>query len=371
MLGRVGSGRKPGLGLDLAPPTGDHWADALHRHSCRNAGGNTQKALALLSGGLDSGLAAKLVLDQGVEVVGVKFTSPFCRCDQQGRCFAREAADQLGIPLRTVSKGADYLEVVRHPKHGYGSGMNPCIDCRIFMHRKAWAIAREVGARFLVTGEVLGQRPMSQRLWAMRTIDRESGLEGKVLRPLSARHLAETEAEQQGWVQREKLLAFRGRTRKPQLALARQVGLDVFACPAGGCLLTMKQFAARLRDLFDHRREVGWRDVQLLTVGRHFRLGPNKIVVGRNEIENRVVLATRQPTDYVFEAPDCGSPVTVLQGTKSRAAVTTAAALTVRYADCTGRTRVKYGTARPVRGIEAEPLDPAEVDRLRLPDFKK
>lgn len=340
------------------------------------------RAIALLSGGLDSGLAARLILDQGVEVIGLKFTSPLCRCDQQGRCFAREAADQLGIPLHIVPKGDEYLELVRNPKHGYGSGMNPCLDCQIYMFRQAWEFGRKFEAGFLVTGDILGQRPMSQRLDAIRVIDREAGLTGKVLRPLSAQHLPETEPELQGRVRREDLLAFRGRTRRPQLELARRVGLDAFSCPAGGCLLTDRQFAGRLRDLLDHHQKLAWADVRLLTVGRHFRLDQNKFVVGRDEIENRILDAAAGPENCILTvtAPDCGSPTTLLQGPRTRPAIATAAALTARYADCAGPATVSVRTGARLRPrrctctteqVTVEPLQPAEVERLRLPEFVK
>lgn len=177
------------------------------------------KALALLSGGLDSTLAAKLILNQGIEVVALKFTSPFCLYDQKGKCYALGVAKEFKIPLKIVNKGKEYLRIIRKPKFGYGSGMNPCIDCRIFMLKKAKRYAREIGARFIFTGEVLKERPMSQHRGALKIIEKEAGLEGKIVRPLSAKLLPETEAERKGWIDRNKLLGIRGRGRKPQIAL--------------------------------------------------------------------------------------------------------------------------------------------------------
>jgi len=190
------------------------------------------KAIGLLSGGLDSTLAVRMIVDQGVEVIAVKFTSPFCQCDSGGCCHAAEQARRMGIPLKTFAKGDDYLEVVRHPKHGWGSGINPCIDCRIFMLKKTVEYMREIGASFLFTGEVLGQRPMSQHRRALNLIERESGLVNKILRPLSAQLLPPTEAELNGWVDRAKLLAVSGRSRKPQMALAKELEVTDTPCPA-------------------------------------------------------------------------------------------------------------------------------------------
>ena len=171
------------------------------------------RAISLLSGGLDSSLATKMVLDQGIEVVALKFTSPFCNCDSGGTCHAAKIAHELGIEMINVAKGEEYLEVVKNPKHGRGSEMNPCIDCRIYMLRKAKVIADQIDAQFLFTGEVLGQRPMSQHRKALELIDRATGLQGKLLRPLSAKLFPPTEAEKMGWVDREKLLAISGRSR--------------------------------------------------------------------------------------------------------------------------------------------------------------
>lgn len=291
------------------------------------------KALGLLSGGLDSTLAARMISEMGIGVVAVKFTSPFCQCDSGGCCHAAEVAQQMGLELKTVSKGDDYLDVVRHPKHGYGVGMNPCIDCRIFMLRKSKALMEEMGAAFMFTGEVLDQRPMSQYRRAMEVIEREAGVEGKIVRPLSAQHLEPSEAEQKGWVDRAKLLDFQGRSRKPQLALAEAYGVKGFACPAGGCLLTDKNFAAKLRDLFAHRQKVGMGDIGLLKIGRHFRAGAVKIVCGRNEQESKALRLRASENDWLFEATDCMGPVVLLEGGADEAALRLAAEVAAAYSD--------------------------------------
>jgi tRNA U34 2-thiouridine synthase MnmA/TrmU len=325
------------------------------------------KALAMLSGGLDSRLAAKLILDQGIDVVAINFTSPFCMCNQKGRCVSADAAKQLGIPLKTIPKGEEYIKVIRNPKHGYGSGINPCLDCRIFTLKKAKRYARKISAKFIFTGEVSDQRPMSQRARAMRIIEKESGLEGELLRPLSAKLLPETEAEKKGWVDRSKLLGLKGRTRRPQIRLARKFGLVDYPCPAGGCLLTYKEFAKKARDLFSHKKTITLRDMIILKYGRHFRSGKNKIIVGRREDENKALQALKSPTDYVFEVPDIGSPITLLQGEKTRDSIGLAASLTARYSDAKGKSiTVKYGKSKPTRRIQVSPANKTKIEGLRV-----
>jgi len=248
------------------------------------------KAIALLSGGLDSTLAIKLMLSQGVDVVAVNFVSPFCTCSPRrpGSCHLASAiARELKVPIRVLSKGLDYLRIVERPRFGHGRGLNPCLDCRIFMLKKAAAIMEEEKALFIVTGEVLGQRPMSQHRAALDLIERESGLMGRILRPLSAQWLPPTIPEQNGWIDRAKLMAIRGRSRSEQLALAKREGVDLFGCPSGGCLLTDPVIIRRLKDLFRYSPQYDMRDVTLATFGRHFRLHPGlKVILGRNQAEN-------------------------------------------------------------------------------------
>jgi tRNA-specific 2-thiouridylase len=324
------------------------------------------KALALLSGGLDSILAAKLILNQGIDVVALHFVSPFCLCEK-GVFEASEAAKQLSVPLKVVDVGGEYLKMVRKPRHGYGKNMNPCIDCRIFILKKAKKYAKEVGASFIFTGEVLGERPMSQRFQAMKIIEEESGLKGKILRPLSARLLPETVMEKKGLVDREKLLDIRGRSRKPQIKLAKEFNIKDYPSPAGGCLLTCREYADKLRDLFKHKKRCSMADVSLLKVGRHFRLGKNKIIVGRNESENKILTAKKTRNDYYFEVPDVGSPITVLQGAKTKNAIETAAALTAFYSDAkNNRVTVKFGRESLHKSITVSVPTRAEVESLRI-----
>ena len=325
------------------------------------------KALALLSGGLDSALAIKLVLDQGIEVTGVYFTSPFFAREKGKRPYAEIIARRLRIPVKKIDLGMPYLEIIEHPSHGHGAGLNPCIDCKIHMFRKAKALAKKLGAQFIITGEVLNQRPMSQHFRALHTIEEESGMEGKILRPLSAGHLPVTEAEARGWVRREKLLSLQGRQRKVQFALARKFGIKEYSSPAGGCLLTQKEFSRKLRDLIDNKGRIKLQDVHLLKVGRHFRLGESKMIVGRNHEENQELLALKGKADYMFEVPDHGSPTTLLQGPKTRDAITLAARLTARYSDCKDKqVTVHYGTEKLSKSIRVEHLTQEEADKLNL-----
>ena len=323
------------------------------------------KALGLLSGGLDSTLAVKLILDQGIDVEALKFTSPFCQCDKGGKCHAAEAAKKFKIQLKTIDKGKDYLKILRHPKYGYGSGMNPCIDCRIYTLKKAKKYAKEIGANFIFTGEVLGQRPMSQHMKALNIIEKEAGLEGKILRPLSAKLLPITEAERNDLVDRSKLLGISGRGRKEQIETAKRLKID-YPCPSGGCLLTDKEFAKKIRDLFKNKKRIARNDLEHLKIGRHFRFEKSKIIVGRNEKENKRLLELKQKTDYMFEVPNIGSPTTLLQGSKTKEAIEKAAQLTARYSDAKeGETIVKYGNKNLTKSLVVS-VNFGEISKLRI-----
>jgi tRNA-specific 2-thiouridylase len=328
--------------------------------------GKKTKALALLSGGLDSTLAVKLMLDQDIDVEAVNFVTPFCLC-RKGGCGAPEVAKSLGIPLKTINLGEEYIRIVRRPRFGYGKNMNPCVDCRIFMLKKAKNYAEETGAEFIITGEVLGQRPMSQHGRTLDLIEQKARLKGKILRPLSARLLPKTEAEEKGLVNRETLLNIEGRSRKKQIRLAEEMNVTGYSCPGGGCLLTYKEFAAKLKDLLEHKRRVSLKDVELLKVGRHFRLGKNKIIVGRNETENKLLTRMKMVNDYCFEAQGCGSPITLLQGQKTRKAIEKAAELTAYYSDKKkGKVKVKFGKQDLEKPLTARIPQKEEVEQLRI-----
>ena len=292
------------------------------------------KAIALLSGGLDSTLAAKIVIEQGIELEALNFLTVFCTCTNRGEtCLAsQKAVNALGIPLKVFNVSDEYLSVVKHPKHGYGSNMNPCIDCRIFMLKKAKAYMEETGTSFIVTGEVLGQRPMSQRRDAMRLIEKEAGLEGYILRPLSAKFLPVTIPEKEGWINRENLLGIQGRSRKPQMKLAEQFGIRDYPCPAGGCLLTDPGFARRIKDLMNHKSDFSLNDVHLLKIGRHFRLSPKlKLVVGRKEEDNKKIQTFAQEGDTLLKVLHHPGPLSLLRGEPNGTEIEKAASITVRY----------------------------------------
>ena len=328
--------------------------------------GKRTKAVALLSGGLDSTLAVKLVLDQGIDVEAVNFVSPFCLC-RKGGCGALEVAKNLNIPLKTITVGEEYLRIVRKPKFGYGKNMNPCIDCRIFMLKKAKKYAEEMGASFIFTGEVLGQRPMSQHRKTLGIIEKKAGLKGKILRPLSAKLLPPTEVEKKGLISRETLLGIEGRSRKKQIRLAQELKVTEYSCPGGGCLLTYREFTSKLKDLFEHKKRISLKDVRLLKVGRHFRFGKNKIIVGRNEAENGLLLQMKMTNDYCFEAQDTGSPITLLQGPKTRTAVKRAAELTAYYSDRKQSVvSVKFGKGELDKSLRTPILSREKVEELRI-----
>ena len=293
------------------------------------------KAIALLSGGLDSTLAAKIVIEEGIELEALNFLTVFCNCTHRGEtCLAsKKAVEGLGIPLKVLNVSEEYLTVLKHPKHGYGRNMNPCIDCRIFMLKKAKNYMESSGASFIVTGEVLGQRPMSQRREAMRLIEKESDLEGFILRPLSAKFLPASIPEQRGWISREKLLTISGRSRKPQIQLAERYGIRDYPCPAGGCLLTDPGFAKRIRDLMAHSPELSLSDVHLLKIGRHFRLSPKlKLVVGRNAEDNKKLEAFTHKGDVLLKAAHHPGPLSLLRGEGAPPEeIERAAAITARY----------------------------------------
>ncbi|MCM8757446.1 MAG: hypothetical protein NC903_00045 [Candidatus Omnitrophica bacterium] len=294
------------------------------------------KAVALLSGGLDSILATKLILEQGIEVEAVNFLTVFCTCTRgHTSCLAsKSAADKLGIKLKVFEVSNEYLNIVKNPKYGYGSQMNPCLDCRIFMFKKVAQYMKETGASFLITGEVLDERPMSQRREAMRIIEKDSNLTGLILRPLSARLLEPTIPEKEGWVDRERLLAIQGRSRKSQIQLANQFGINDYPCPAGGCLLTDPGFARRMRDLMKYDPDFSLNDVQLLKLGRHFRLSPHaKLILGRNKQENEKILSLAKTYDLYFYPKELKGPVAIGRGEFSLELIHFSGSILARYCD--------------------------------------
>jgi tRNA-uridine 2-sulfurtransferase len=325
------------------------------------------RAVGLLSGGLDSALAARLLIDQGVEVVGLHLESPTaCRSE------VTETARELGIRLVVRAKGEEYLRLLRHPRFGYGKNMNPCVDCRLFMFRLAQPYLEEFDARFLFSGEVLGQRPMSQTREAIARIDRESGIAGWIVRPLSARLLPQTEPERLGWLDRSRLLDVYGRGRQRQLDLAAGFGLRVFQSPGGGCLLTDPFFSRKVRDLFENDPAEGatMQDLALLRIGRHFRFGESlKIVLGRSEDENHRLAEFAGDGRWRVEPVDFSGPTALVCGPDDDAALARALELIVRYTRAPEPhfvVRIRRGAGEETRSLEdlaraANPLLPQSL----------
>ncbi len=299
------------------------------------------KAIALLSGGLDSTLAAKIVQGLGIELIAFNTISPFCLCNHRSAtgCFhgASAVAKDLGIRFLCQDVAEEFLEIVKAPAHGYGSNINPCIDCRILLFKKAREIMAKEGAAFVITGEVVGQRPMSQQPRTLILIEKAAGLEGLVVRPLSAGVLAPSIPEQNGWIPRERLLAFHGRGRREQFDLAEKFGINDYPCPSGGCLLTDPSFSKRVKDLINHN-ELILDNVKLLKVGRHFRLSEKaKLVVGRNEEENERLLVLAQDGDYLFTPPEeIAGPNALVRGALTAELIEFCVAAVARYCDASG-----------------------------------
>lgn len=289
------------------------------------------KAVALFSGGLDSVLAVKLILKQGIKVIGINFATPFLSL-QNKQNVGRIAAD-LGIELETVNLGKTYIEIIKSPKYGYGKNLNPCLDCRIFMLKQAGKFLHNKKACFIISGEVLGQRPMSQYKNAFRLIEKSAEVERLVLRPLSARLLPLTIPEKENWVDRNGLLDIQGRSRKKQIKLANKWGIKNYFQPAGGCLLTDPIFSQRMRDLLKHQ-DISLDNINLLKIGRHFRLSPQaKLIVGRNEKENNLLTGLVKKDDIYFEPIKAKGPVGIGQGNFDNSLITLAAQIIAFYCD--------------------------------------
>ena len=295
-----------------------------------------KKVVALLSGGLDSQLAIKMMQEQGFDVSAVAIKTPFCDFDCGRGCGfeIRERADDLDVNLKTVYLGDEYIEKLKHLKHGIGAGFNPCIDCRSMMFDAAKKHMEEIGAEFIISGEVLGQRPMSQHAPALRTIENESDLVGKIVRPLSAALLPETDPEKDGLIKRENLGMIRGRTRRGQLDMAKKYGIENPPNAGGGCLLTEPHFGIKAKDLFSHTKNPTINDIDLLKIGRHFRLDEEtKFIVGRNKDENEMIKAISLPGDILLEAKDFVGPVSILRGSNAKQHLKFASSITLRYSD--------------------------------------
>lgn len=318
------------------------------------------RALGLCSGGLDSMVAAMVLRRQGIDVHWITFETPFFSAEK-----ARKASRLLDVPLTVEDITPPYLEMLRDPPCGYGKNMNPCLDCHALMFRLAGERMRSEGYAFLFSGEVLGQRPMSQTKPSLRYVEKHSGQEGWILRPLSAKKLPETLPEKLGLVDRNRLLDLSGRSRKPQMDLARQLDISEYPAPAGGCLLTDKGYSARLRDLFDHTERCSDNELHLLKHGRHFRFDERtKAVVGRTRADNQKILEHVDPgRDAVLNLCDFPGPVALLPRPAGADALQWAAAV------CAGYSKAPAGRPAAVsiqlpgehRVLEVEPLPPSQA----------
>ncbi len=272
-------------------------------------------------------------------------------------------AQELGFPLRVIPIREEYIQMLKNPRYGYGKNLNPCIDCRILFLSKARAIMEEEQAYFIFTGEVLGERPFSQNLMAMRIIERESGLDGLLLRPLSAKLLPPTKPEIEGIVDRERLLAIKGRSRRPQIALAERLGIKEYPTPAGGCLLTNKEFSAKVKDALAFGEDSP-EEIEQLKIGRHFRLKSSaKVIVGRNEEENKILLLLVKD-GIVLKPRDVVGPITILKKGKDFTDIEIAASLCARYSD--GRNQDKVAVIYDDKVITVKPLSEEVIRTIRI-----
>ncbi|HIE77506.1 MAG TPA: tRNA (5-methylaminomethyl-2-thiouridylate)-methyltransferase [Candidatus Thioglobus sp.] len=342
-----------------------------------------RKAVSLISGGLDSLLSTKLIIDQGVHVEGINFFTGFCveghthairkqKSDKPKRNNALWVAEQLGIKLHIIDVIEEYRDVLLNPKHGYGKNMNPCLDCKGFMVKKAKQWMEDNDFDFIITGEVMGQRPMSQRKETMPIVQEESGAQDLLLRPLCAKHLPTTRPESEGWVDREKLLDFSGRTRKPQMLLAKNFGFNDYATPAGGCcFLTDKQYSDKLVDMWESRgsRDYQLDDLMMLKVGRHIR--PNKrfkMIVAREEGEVKFLEGYRNQYANLYTT-SCNGPLALIDGEPNQEDITIAAKILARYSQGRNENEVKVEvrlTAGVVQQLSVNPFSSEEVDKAWL-----
>ena len=349
-------------------------------HTTATVGQAQPKAVALISGGLDSMLAARVMMEQGIHVEGLNFFTGFCveghthAIRNKDRALPKRnnalwVAEQLGIRLHFVDVVEEYKNIVINPRHGYGANLNPCLDCKSFMVGKAYQWIQEHDFDFVITGEVVGQRPMSQRKDTMPVVARESGAGDRLLRPLCAKHLPDTLPEREGWVDRDAMFSFHGRSRKPQMALAERFGFSDYAQPAGGCcFLTNRQYSVKVKDLWASRgvRDYELDDIMLLKVGRHLRPRPHfKVIIAREDGENQFLSGYRRQFTHM-RTMSHGGPLTLVDGEVSEDDLLLAARLTARYSQ--GRNADSVDVEVTLPGSEARLMTVVPFPADDIPD---
>jgi len=350
-----------------------YFTELLQETNLSNSGNSKSKVVALLSGGLDSSLAVLLMCRQDVEVHAIVYMTHFgCHIAEDKSGCSHDPfpmAEKYGFDVKMCHLGEKYIEIVKNPKFGHGKNMNPCVDCRIMMLNEAKYVMERIGADAIVTGEVLGQRPMSQTRDRLFQVEKETGLKGRLLRPLSAKLMDPTVPELEGKIDRDRLEGISGRSRRRQMELAEELGLEEYPNATSGCLLTDPNFSRRLKDLFTHTPDAGYSEINLLKVGRHFRYSADtKIIVGRNESDNDQIEALKSRADIQLEAKDTGSPITLLQGMPTDDAVEFAARITARYCDDKRARSVPITMSYRDREevVEVAPLEDSVLKKIRL-----
>lgn len=333
------------------------------------------KTLGLLSGGLDSAIAVKMMVKLGYDVTVLNFMSPFCNCTKKSdgcKSAAHKIASELGIKIKTLFMGDEYLQMLREPKFGVGKGMNPCVDCRIMMFRQAKEVMEEENAAFIFTGEVVGQRPMSQVRNRLYQIEKESGLKGMIVRPLCAALMDPTIPEKEGLINRDEMLAISGRSRKPQMELGREIGIsEENLCSSGGCLLADTNFAPKVRDLLDHTEVADVKDARMLRVGRHFRISRNcKVVVGRDEKENEKLERMAKKGNMLIRVKDFAGPCVVVIGEAANGLSLRAGQIAARYSDAPNDVSVEVEMqevgSNKMMTARVRAIDDAALNSLRV-----
>lgn len=327
------------------------------------------RAVALFSGGLDSILAIKIATKQNVKIFPITFITPFSSFIKFGKTTEiTEISNKLNIDTKVVFLGEEFIRMVKNPIHGYGKNMNPCLDCRIMMLKKARNYMQEIMGDFIITGEVVGERPMTQNKKSLMLTEVESGLKDKILRPLSAKLLESSSPEEKGWINRKELYNINGRSRKPQFGLAREYNIDTFPAPAGGCLLTDPNFSKRLKDALKYNEE-SLKEILLLRLGRHFRLNDGaKVIVGRDEKENNLIEILKPPSSICLEVDSVPGPITLLINSKSKKDIEFAASLCLRYSDSKEKKgKVNYWKERnKIASLDAEQPTEETIEKFRI-----